>query len=301
MMKKKFMAAAFGTMCLALLATGCSSDDPAAPGTSGTTSTIPAGPTLKVVGSPFTTELYGVGLPFDSPYCEQVNTAIKAMIADGTWEAKLDAQMQGVLYTPNAEKNAPENLANEVCDHTGTAALVTSGRLTIGIKFDQPKLGFKNPDGTYSGFDVDVAIYVANALGFSPDKIDWVEAPSRARETMLENHQVDMIFATYSITEARKEKVEFAGPYFVAGQDLLVRGDDDRFTGPDSLNSSDFRLCSVTGSTPAQKIKDTYAKDVELVEVTGYSECVTALLAGRVDAVTTDDIILAGLAAAGTQ
>ncbi|MDR2620506.1 MAG: transporter substrate-binding domain-containing protein [Propionibacteriaceae bacterium] len=300
-MRKKITAVIFGSLCLALLATACSSDDPKSGDTTTTTSTPPAGPALKVVGSPFTTELYGVGLPKDSPYCEQVNTAIKEMITDGTWKAKLDAEMAGVLYTPNAEKNAPANLANEVCDNTGDAPLVTAGRLTIGIKFDQPKLGFKNPDGTYSGFDVDVAIYVAEKLGFTADKIDWVEATSKVRETLLENHQVDLIFATYSITDARKEKVEFAGPYFVAGQDLLVRGDDTRFTGPESLNSSDYKLCSVTGSTPAQKIKDSYAKDVELVEVTGYGECVTALLAGRVDAVTTDDIILAGLAAAGVQ
>ncbi|MDR1807698.1 MAG: transporter substrate-binding domain-containing protein [Propionibacteriaceae bacterium] len=202
--------------------------------------------------------------------------------------------MQGVAYTPNPETNPPKDF--EVCDHTGNAGLVTAGKITIGIKFDQPHLGFKDGN-TYTGFDVDVATYVAGKLGFSADQIVWVESVSAQRETLLQNHQVDMIFATYSITDARKEKVEFAGPYFVAGQDLLIRTGTTDITGPESLNNGK-KLCSVAGSTPAQKIKDSYATDVELIEFQTYSECVQALLANKVDAVTTDDIILAGLAAA---
>jgi glutamate transport system substrate-binding protein len=238
--------------------------------------------------------LYGVGLPLDSPYCEDINAAIKDMIDDGTWQAKLDGQMTGVAYTPNPGTNPPQNF--ETCDQTGSAGLVSNGKLTIGIKFDQPHLGFKD-GASYTGFDVDVATYVAEKLGFTADQIVWVEAVSAQRETLLQNHQVDMIFATYSITDARKEKVEFAGPYFVAGQDLLVRTGTTDITGPESLNSGK-KLCSVAGSTPAQKIKDSYASDVQLIEFKTYSECVQALLAEKVDAVTTDDIILAGLAAA---
>ncbi|WP_284250522.1 glutamate ABC transporter substrate-binding protein [Litorihabitans aurantiacus] len=168
------------------------------------------------------------------------------------------------------------------------------GTLRIGIKFDQPGLGFQD-GSTYTGFDVDVATYVACELGYGADAIEWVSAPSANRETMLENGQVDMIFATYSITDARKEVVDFAGPYFVAGQDLLVREDDDSIDGPESLNGKN--LCSVTGSTSAQKVKDTLASEVQLLEQPGYADCVTVLEAGQVDAVTTDDIILAGLAA----
>ncbi|GAB2991052.1 glutamate ABC transporter substrate-binding protein [Actinotalea caeni] len=168
--------------------------------------------------------------------------------------------------------------------------------LTIGIKFDQPGLGFQ--DGTeYTGFDVDVARYVAEKLGYSEDQIEFVEAISANRETMLENGQVDMIFATYSITESRQEVVDFAGPYFVAGQDLLIRSEDaGTITGPESLNGLD--LCSVSGSTSAQRVKDEFAEDVNLVEQPGYSQCAQFLLDGSVDAMTTDDIILAGLAAA---
>ncbi|WP_043441003.1 glutamate ABC transporter substrate-binding protein [Arthrobacter sp. L77] len=164
--------------------------------------------------------------------------------------------------------------------------------LRIGIKFDQPGLGY-DEGGSYSGFDVDVAKYVAAELGVSEENIEWVEAPSANRENLLANEQVDMIFATYSITDTRKETVDFAGPYFVAGQDLLVPTDSD-ITGPEDLEGKN--LCSVTGSTSAQKIKDQYP-GVQLVEQPGYAECVTAMGGGQIDAVTTDDIILAGLAA----
>jgi glutamate transport system substrate-binding protein len=166
--------------------------------------------------------------------------------------------------------------------------------IKIGIKYDQPGLGYQ--DGSeYTGFDTDVARYVAEELGYSEDQIEWVEAPSANRETMLQTGQVDMIFATYSITDERKEQVAFAGPYFIAGQDLLVAEDNTDITGPETLEGKN--LCSVTGSTSAQRIKDEYAEGVQLVERPGYAECVTALTAGQVDAVTTDDIILAGLAA----
>ena len=170
-----------------------------------------------------------------------------------------------------------------------------SGKIRIGIKFDQPGLGFKK-SGTYVGFDVDVAKYVAKKLGYSEDEIVWKEAPSKQREAMLQNGDVDMILATYSITDERQNAVSFAGPYFVAGQDLLVRKDDHSINGPEDLNGK--RLCSVTGSTSAATVKEKFASEVQLMEQPGYAECATALFSGIVDAVTTDDIILAGLASA---
>lgn len=169
-------------------------------------------------------------------------------------------------------------------------------KINIGIKFDQPGLGFKDGD-TYSGFDVEVAKYVADKLGYKEDQINFVESISANRETMLEGKQVDMIFATYSITDERDKVVDFAGPYFVAGQDLLIRADDTSITGPDSLAGKN--LCSVAGSTSAQRVKDDFdsGDGINLVEATGYSECLSLLQNGQVDAATTDDIILAGLAA----
>lgn len=170
-----------------------------------------------------------------------------------------------------------------------------SSKLVIGTKYDQPGLGQKNPDGTVSGFDVDVAKYVANELGYPEDQIVWKESPSPQRETMIQNDQVDYIVATYSITDERKEKVDFAGPYLLTGQSLLVRADNTDITGAASLENNK-KLCSVAGSTPAQRIKDEYPK-VQLQQYDTYTLCVEALKNGAVDAVTTDEVILAGYAA----
>ncbi len=170
-----------------------------------------------------------------------------------------------------------------------------NGKLVVGIKFDQPGLGLKNPDGTFTGFDVEVAKYVADQLGVPADGIQFKESKSAEREGLIERGEVDYIAATYSITDTRKEKVDFAGPYFIAAQDLLVKSDNTSITGPEAMAGK--ILCSVTGSTSAQKVKDTYAADVALQEYGTYTECVEALRAGAVDAVTTDDVILAGYAA----
>ncbi|WP_369262772.1 glutamate ABC transporter substrate-binding protein [Streptomyces sp. R35] len=168
------------------------------------------------------------------------------------------------------------------------------GKIKVGIKFDQPGLGLKQPDGSYAGFDVDVATYVAKQLGYKPDQIEFVETKSADRENALARGDVKFIAATYSITDERKQKVDFAGPYLLAHQDLLVKTGSDISKGTD-LNGK--KLCSVTGSTSAQNVHDTIAPKAQLKEYSGYSECIAALQSGAVDAVTTDDSILAGFAA----
>lgn len=177
-------------------------------------------------------------------------------------------------------------------DKAGSSSSGGKG-LKIGIKYDQPGLGLKK-GSDFTGMDVDVAKYVAKSLGTSEGDITWVQAPSAQRETLISTGQVDMVVATYSITDKRKEKVSFAGPYFIAGQDLLVRSDDNSITGPDTLAGK--KLCSVTGSTSAQKVKEK-VPGVNLQEFGTYSECVAALASGAIDALTTDDTILAGYAA----
>ncbi|MET4659720.1 glutamate transport system substrate-binding protein [Streptomyces sp. PvP037] len=167
-------------------------------------------------------------------------------------------------------------------------------KIKIGIKYDQPGLGLKKPDGSFSGFDVDVATYVAKELGYEADQIEWVETKSADRENALARGDVKFIAATYSITDERKEKVDFAGPYLLAHQDLLVKKDSD-ITEATDLN--DKKLCSVTGSTSAQNVKKDFAPKAQLTERGGYSECLSALQSGAVDALTTDDSILAGYAA----
>ncbi|WP_454196947.1 glutamate ABC transporter substrate-binding protein [Nocardia sp. Marseille-Q1738] len=171
------------------------------------------------------------------------------------------------------------------------------GKLTVGIKFDQPGMGLRNKDGSYSGFDVEVAKYVAGKLGVQPEGITFKESPSGQRETLIENGQVDYIVATYSINDQRKEKVDFAGPYYIAGQSLLVRADNNTINGPDDLKGK--KVCSVKGSTPAQNISKNFP-DTQLQANDTYSLCLEGLRAGSWDAVTTDDIILAGYAAQST-
>ncbi|MFF7474304.1 transporter substrate-binding domain-containing protein [Streptomyces sp. NPDC008092] len=168
------------------------------------------------------------------------------------------------------------------------------GKIKVGIKFDQPGLGLQEPDGSFSGFDVDVATYVAGQLGYKPNQIEFVQTKSADRENALARGDVKFIAATYSITDERKAKVDFAGPYLLAHQDLLVKKDSTIAKGAD-LNGK--KLCSVTGSTSAQNIQQTIAPKANLKEVGTYSECIAGLQSGAVDAVTTDDSILAGFAA----
>jgi glutamate transport system substrate-binding protein len=166
--------------------------------------------------------------------------------------------------------------------------------LTIGVKYDQPGLGLRTPDGDFTGFDVDVARYVAAELGVTAENIEWKEALTPERENLLKSGEVDMIFATYSISDARRKEVGFAGPYFVAHQDLLIRA-EDTVAVTDDIN--ELRLCSVTGSTSAQNVRDFFAPEAELLEYAGYAECLAGLENSEVDALTTDDTILAGYAA----
>ncbi|MEU9417286.1 glutamate ABC transporter substrate-binding protein [Streptomyces sp. NPDC051000] len=165
----------------------------------------------------------------------------------------------------------------------------------IGIKFDQPGIGMREPDGTFTGFDVDVATYIAKELGYKPSEIEFKQVFSSDRELLIQYNEVQFVAASYSISDKRKEKVDFAGPYFIAHQDLMVRADDNSITKAEDLNSK--KLCSVTGSTSAENIKKNLAPKASLLELGSYSECVVALQAREADAMTTDNSILAGYAA----
>lgn len=183
----------------------------------------------------------------------------------------------------------------EGSSESGDGAPAAGGdEITIGIKIDQPGLGLME-GGEPSGLDVDVAKAVAGELGYTEDQITWQEAPTPQREDLLVNGTVDMIFATYSITDERKERVQFAGPYLIAGQDLLVAADSD-IAGPEDLQGA--IVCSVEGSTPAQRIEEEYGVTPQNFDT--YSLCIEGLAAGTVDAVTTDDTILAGYASEET-
>ncbi|RPK89345.1 MULTISPECIES: glutamate ABC transporter substrate-binding protein [Streptomyces] len=169
------------------------------------------------------------------------------------------------------------------------------GHLVVGAKEDQPYLGEKDPaSGIYSGFDIEIARMTAASLGFEPQTIRFRTIASANRETALQNGQIDYYVGTYTINDMRKKLVGFAGPYYMAGQGLLVRTDEDDIDGPQDLAGR--TVCSAAGSTPYQRIAADHP-DATLVAYDTYSICVDNLLTYQVDAVTTDDAILLGFAA----
>ncbi|GGK89496.1 glutamate ABC transporter substrate-binding protein [Sphaerisporangium melleum] len=168
--------------------------------------------------------------------------------------------------------------------------------LVVGVKADQPALGVKASDGRYSGFDVDVATYIAGRLG---KPVRFVTAPSAQREKMIKNGTVDLVVASYSITAERKTKVAFGGPYYVAHQDTLVRSGESGVSNVRDLRGR--KLCQVTGSNSWKRVKEERKIPVDLVPAASYSECVEDLRSGKVDAVSTDDLILTGFATSGTK
>ncbi|HKS48699.1 MAG TPA: glutamate ABC transporter substrate-binding protein [Amycolatopsis sp.] len=176
------------------------------------------------------------------------------------------------------------------------AKIKSKGGLTLGVKDDQPGLGQKDPTtGKYAGFDIEVAKLVAAGLGYDESKITYKTVDSGAREAAISNGDVDYYVGTYTITDKRKGQVSFAGPYFQAGQSLLVRKDETAITGKDTLKGK--KVCSVTGSTPIQRVRDqSLTEPGNIVEFQKYSQCVEKLLSKDVDAVTTDDAILKGFA-----
>jgi glutamate transport system substrate-binding protein len=183
---------------------------------------------------------------------------------------------------------------------TGTGGSGASGvvgkaekdkKLVIGVKSDQPGLGLQT-GSSYEGFDIEIGKIIAKGLGVDPANIEWKTTTTPNREPFIQQGTVDLVVATYTINDERKKKVNFAGPYFIAGQDLLVKT-DSTITGPESLDGK--KVCSVSGSTPAKRIQTNYPK-ASLQQFDAYSKCINALEGGQVDAVTTDDIILAGYA-----
>ena len=168
--------------------------------------------------------------------------------------------------------------------------LSSGGTIKIGTKFDQPLFGQKGLDGKPVGFDVEIGKLIAAKLGIAADKIEWVETVSANREPFIEQGRVDIVVATYTINDKRKQVVSFAGPYYEAGQALMVNKDNTSITKPEDVKGK--KVCSVTGSTPAATIVEKY--QAELVPAATYSACLEPLRNKQVEAITTDNVILAG-------
>jgi glutamate transport system substrate-binding protein len=173
--------------------------------------------------------------------------------------------------------------------------LSDAGAIKIGVKIDQPGIGYQAPgEDTPSGIDIEMGKILAANLGIAEDDIEWIETVSDNREPFLKNGTVDLVVASYSITDERRLEVGQAGPYYVTGQQLLVREDDkETITGPEDL--ADVKTCSVEGSTSLARVEEEYG--AEPVPFATYSECVEQLKNETVDVVTTDGAILLGYAA----
>ncbi len=174
-----------------------------------------------------------------------------------------------------------------------TEASTASGEtLKVGVKYDQPLFGVNTPDGVV-GFDAEIANIIGEELG---RPVEFQEAVSANRETFLEQGTVDVVVATYTINDKRKELIDFAGPYYVAGQDIMVPADNPLgITGIDDLNSADVTVCTAEGSTSLENLQS-MAPDADIVTFDTYSKCADAMGQGRADAVSTDNVILLGLA-----
>jgi glutamate transport system substrate-binding protein len=196
----------------------------------------------------------------------------------------------------NAPKLPTYPVAKDVkLDSPTFAKAKQRGKLVIGAKADQPYLGFEDQSTKErTGFDIEIAKMIAADLGFTPKQIEWKTVDSGVRETALAKGQVDYLVGTYTINDERKKQVGFAGPYYMAGADLLVRKDDNSITGKDGVKGK--KVCSIVGSTPLQEIKKPQY-GAQVVQLGKYSDCVQQLLTQQVDAVTTDDAILKGYAA----
>lgn len=172
------------------------------------------------------------------------------------------------------------------------AELAEAGEITIGVKFDQPGLGFKGAtDDVPSGFDVEIAKQVAGQLGIAPEDITWEETISDNREPYLQQGRVDLVLATYSITDERRQIVGQTGPYLVTGQQLLVPADSD-VESPADLQGEE--VCAASGSTSLERIEE---EGMAPAPADNYSACVQDLLNGSISAVSTDGAILLGYAA----
>ncbi len=193
-----------------------------------------------------------------------------------------------------ADTKVDKNAATSFKDGTYMKELADKGTINVGVKVDQPGLGFKGAaDEVPKGFDVEIAKLLVASLGIDPDskKVKWVETVSDNREPFLQQNKVDLVLASYSITDDRRKVVGQAGPYMVTGQQVLVKNDSS-VKGVADLKGKE--VCSVTGSTSLENVK---AQGMKPVGFDTYSECVEKVLDGTVEAMSTDGTILLGYAA----
>ncbi|MEU4223404.1 glutamate ABC transporter substrate-binding protein [Nonomuraea sp. NPDC026600] len=177
------------------------------------------------------------------------------------------------------------------CGMGGSESIESKDKIVIGVRTDLPSIGARKPDGTFEGFDVDVARYIAQKLG---KDFEFIPVLAADREKVLVDGKADLVLATYTISQDRKSKVLFAGPYHISYQDILVRPDEPSIGNVRDLKGR--KICQVEGSNAAQRVVEERKVAAQVVPVRDYAACLAALKDRRVDAITTNDVILAGLA-----
>jgi glutamate transport system substrate-binding protein len=177
------------------------------------------------------------------------------------------------------------------CGSTAPESIVNKSTLVVGVRSDLPLVGWQRDDGSLEGLDVDVARDLAGRLGAD---LELVPVRAADRESALLTGKVDLVLAVFSITQDRKTRVGFAGPYFLSYQDLLVRRDETAIRTVRDLAGR--RLCAVAGSNVPDRIVKEKGVPAVLVPAADYGACVSMLRDRRIDAIATNDVILAGLA-----
>ena len=206
----------------------------------------------------------------------------------------------GLTGCTNSEASSPASQGPAVNENatfeagTTMASLKDKGTIRIGTKFDQPLFGLMGASGKPEGFDVEMGKIIAGELGIPADKIEWVETVSQNREPFIQNGQVDLVIATYTINDKRKEVIDFAGPYYTAGQSFLVPSGNPKQITSEPSSLGEATVCTVTGSTSEKNVREHTDK---VLTVDKYSDCLEPIRTGQADALTTDNVILAGLVA----
>ena len=183
----------------------------------------------------------------------------------------------------------PAAEAEQFPEDTTMGKIQAAGEIKIGVKYDVPPFGFKNPQNDeIEGFDVDLGQAIADKLGVEPN---FIEAISDNRIPFLQDGTVDLVLSTMTINAERDQEIDFSEPYYIARGRILVPSDSD-ITGVDSLGGR--KVCTALGSTYEETLKE-QAPEADLSLVDSYSECLELVQNGAVDAVSTDDVILTGM------
>jgi glutamate transport system substrate-binding protein len=176
------------------------------------------------------------------------------------------------------------------------AGIVSKGSITIGVKYDVPLMGLYDPTTQkVDGFDIAIGKELAKDMGLKENQVKFIEAVTANRIPFLTEDKADLMISTFTITDERKQQIDFSRPYYVAGQSVMVKKDNTTIKKVDDLAGKN--VCAQSGSTSEAAVKQK-VPTANLLPLQVLSACVQAMKDGRVDAVSTDDIQLAGFAIA---